>query len=227
MSRLGDYDVPDITLTESIALLRRVHGSMGTNASRAGVAGLLRLNPRGGWYASVLSALRIWGLIDGRGTVRMTSLGVRLATTQDAVARQQAALSWPLLAALARRIPGGLPGRSDLALVLFEVTNAGAGRIHASLVQVRRILEDAWPERGSNLPAEASAPPASGSAEVAVEAADGLRPPDAGGRIELGFSGGHISLPETAENLELVVELLSRRLGVIRGEDPVRPSGGS
>ncbi|MBM3958574.1 MAG: hypothetical protein FJ314_02215 [SAR202 cluster bacterium] len=227
MSRLGDYDVPDITLSESIALLRRVHGSLGTNASRAGVAGLLRLNPRGGWYASVLFALKIWGLIDGRGFIRLTPLGVRLATAQDAVARQQAAFSWPLLAALAGRIPGALPGRSDLALVLFEVTNAGAGRIHVSLVQVRRILEDAWPERASSAQPAAGPPAAADGTELAAQVPPGFVADEALQRIDLAFSGGQISLPETPENLELIIQLINRRLGQIRTEDPLRPSRGS
>lgn len=167
----------------------------------------------------MLSALRLWGLVDGRGTVRMTSLGVRLATAPDLAAREQAALSWPLLAALARRIPGDLPGRSDLALVLFEVTNAGAGRIHASLVQVRRMLEDAWPERRPAVQ-QAETP---GSTEPPIGGAAGARLVESGGRIELGFSGGHISLPETPENLELVVELLKRRLAELGGDQTVTP----
>lgn len=219
MPRLGDFDVPEVSLSESIALLRRVHSAMGADASRAGVAGLLRLNPRGGWFASVLSALRLWGLVDGRGTVRMTSLGIRLATAPDGAARAQASLSWPLLAALTRRIPGDLPGRSDLALVLFEVTNAGAGRIHASLVQVRRMLEDAWPER----PPATQADDTPGPTAPATGGMAGVRSVEAGGRIELGFSGGHISLPETPENLELVVGLLRRRLTELGGEEGVTP----
>lgn len=214
MKRMGEFELPEVNLSDAVEMVRDAYRAFGPSFSRESLAGVLKLRGRGGWFAAVIASLRLWGLAEGRGTLRLTTNGLMLASTasaeEESRGRREAVLGVPLLREIAGRSPNAAPGRTDLALMLAEITGADAGRIHSSLVQVRRILADAWPIDRHRLP--------TGGADTAAGAAirpgtpEGQKPED--GRpptFELSFTGGKLSLPETAENLELAAALLRRR----------------
>lgn len=215
MGRLGSFEVPQLTLTDAVEVARRASRTFGPAFSRGGLARLLGLDPRGGWFAAVVASLRIWGLVDGRGTLRLTSSGARVLDTSSAGssadARRQAVLGVPLLRELGARSPGGVDaGRAELALAVEEITGAPGVRVRASLAHLQRVIADALPADGR---ATVSQPDRE---KRAPDPAEAEANPGEPGRVEVVFSGGKISLPETAANLELVIQLLQGRAQELR-----------
>jgi hypothetical protein len=208
MIRIGGYVVPDLTLAGAAAVVQQAHRAYGSSFSREALAGVLGLNSRGGWFAAIIASLRLWGLAEGRGTMRLTPAGIRLARSKPGeeldAAMTEAARVVPLLKEITDRSPDAAPRRTDLALMLAEITAADAGRIHSALPQVLRLLADAFPasgdRNGSRITPQAPRPASTHS-----------------GGVELSFSGGRLSLPETPENLELAADLLRRRAAEMQG----------
>jgi hypothetical protein len=223
MGRLGEFEIPVVTLSDASNAVQRAHRAFGAQFERGSLAGALRLRGRGGWFAALVTSLRIWGLASGRGTLRLTPTGLLVARAESAddraTARREALMAVPLLREIVRRSPDALPGRTDLALMLAEITGADAGRIHSSLRQVRKVLADAWQP-----PAEAGPTDGAARGGVRQEASTSDAAGAGAATIELSFSGGRVSLPETAPNLEIAASLLRRRaveLGLAAGR-PVR-----
>lgn len=219
MGRLGEFEIPAVRLTDAANAVERAHRAFGAQFERESLAGALRLRGRGGWFAALVTSLRIWGLASGRGTLRLTGTGLRVAraesTAEKSAARREALMAVPLLREIVRRSPDAIPGRTDLALMLAEITAADAGRIHSSLGQVRKVLTDAWQPPALELTVSSSPEPARRQASGDNGANERLA-----ATIELSFSGGKVSLPETAPNLELAASLLRRRateLGLASG----------
>ncbi|MBI2966071.1 MAG: hypothetical protein HYY34_07695 [Chloroflexi bacterium] len=207
MIRIGGYAVPDLSLADAAAAVQKAHRAYGPSFSRESFAGVTGLNSRGGWFAAVIASLRLWGLAEGRGTIRLTSGGMRLARAKPGeeldAAMIEAARAMPLLKEITGRSPDSAPRRTDLALMLAEITGADAGRIHSALPQVQRLLADAFPANGGRGGLRPSPPT--------------LPAPTQSAGIELSFSGGRLSLPETPGNLELAADLLRRRAAEMQG----------
>lgn len=220
MIRIGGFAIPDLALADAASVVQRAHRAYGPSFARESLAGVLGLKSRGGWFAAVIASLRLWGLAEGRGTIRLTPSGLRLARSRPGdeleAAMIDAAKTVPLLKEITERSPDSAPRRTDLALMLAEITGADAGRIHSALPQVQRLLADVFPaggdRRGRAEHGDAEGRRDSGAAPpvrpAATRSAAGL---------ELSFSGGRLSLPETPENLELAADLLRRRAAEMQG----------
>lgn len=222
MIRIGGFAVPDLALADAASVVQRAHRAYGPSFARESLAGVLGLNSRGGWFAAVITSLRLWGLAEGRGAIRLTASGMRLARSRPGeeldAAMIDVAKAVPLLKEIMERSPEAAPRRTDLALMLAEITGADAGRIHSALPTVQRLLADVFPAGGDRRgsvehDADADMRRDSGAAPSARPAA--TRATTTG--LELSFSGGRLSLPETPENLELAADLLRRRAAEMQG----------
>ncbi|MBI4306949.1 MAG: hypothetical protein HY678_11580 [Chloroflexi bacterium] len=211
MARLGRIEYPELTLTDAIAVAGKMERVFGGASPRAGLARVLGLDPRGGWFAAVVASLRIWGLADGRGTQRLSRLGQRLAFPQSEAEQTELrregtgrCLSSIGLGHLQRR---ELPGRAELAVLVEEASGADRATVARHLSKLERILRDALE------PVDSEGMTGQGAQAAAPAAVAG--PP---GTMELRFSGGSISLPESVENLQLAMTLLQRRIEELRSE---------
>jgi hypothetical protein len=93
--------------------------------------------------------MRIWGIAEGRGTIRLTRNGLRavnpLTPEESSMARRDLATSVPLFMEIAGRLDGLPPDRARLALLLEDITGASRMDIERRLAVVARVFEDVLP----------------------------------------------------------------------------------
>ncbi len=158
MGKLSLYEYPDASLNDSLAIGRRIAREFMGSVSRSTLAGALQMSDRGGGFGTRLGAMRIWGIVEGRGNIRLTRNGLRavnpLTPEESAMARRDLASSVPLFVELAARLDGLPPDRARLALLLEDITGANRMEIERRLQVVARVFEDVLPllpVRGSGL----------------------------------------------------------------------------
>lgn len=215
MARLGRYEYPEIGLTRTVDLGRRIARDFGGEVSRTGLARGLGMSERGGAFGARLNALRLWRVCTGRGTVRVTEEGLRAAEPRSAgeaeTALRALAQSVPLFAQIARRVGGRIVDDTHLGLLLEEITGAGRLEVSRRVGPVGRLLNEVLvylgPEQrdgrlaGSIEPGEEPAAPGTAQRPQEVEA----------DRIELTLSDGHLSLPESVAGVDAAMLVLRAR----------------
>ena len=114
MARLGDWEYPEINLSASIDVARKITREFSGEVSRTGLARSLGMSERGGAFASRLAAIRLWGIATGRSRIRLTRDGLRAARPHSPSEAQSAmrdlAQSVPLFVELGKRLPQSSPG---------------------------------------------------------------------------------------------------------------------
>ena len=220
MSRLGRYEYPDISLSESVDIGGRIAREFAGSVSRRGLARALGLSERGGRFAVVIGALRAWSVAEGRGTLRLTRAGVRAASpvsqAESLQSRAELAGSVTLFADLAARLGDLPPDDARLALLLEEITGAGRLEVESRLPTVQRLLRDVLPYLDA---APAATEMAAADSEPAGELAPTPITGNGSGKLELAFSGGRLSLPESADNIDALIALLATRAKELRSID--------
>lgn len=165
MGKLSLYEYPDASLSDSLAIGRRIAREFMGSVSRSTLAAALQMSDRGGGFGARLGAMRIWGIAEGRGTIRLTRNGLRavnpLTPEESAMARRDLASSVPLFMELAGRLDGLPPDRVRLALLLEDITGANRIEIERRLQVVARIFEDVLPLLPSSGAGERARRPAS------------------------------------------------------------------
>lgn len=149
MGKLSLYEYPDASLNDSLAIGRRIAREFMGSVSRSTLAGALQMSDRGGGFGARIGAMRIWGIVEGRGTIRLTRNGLRavnpLTPEESAMARRDLASSVPLFMELAGRLDGIPPDRARLALLLEDITGANRMEIERRLQAIARVFEDVLP----------------------------------------------------------------------------------
>ncbi|MSQ07782.1 MAG: hypothetical protein EXR44_00535 [Dehalococcoidia bacterium] len=176
MPKLGTYEYPEFTLSETVALGQRIAREFTGEVSRHGLASALGMSERGGAFSSRLGALRVWGVATGRSRIRVTRDGMRAATPlspQEAeAARKTLAALVPLFAELAARSGAAPLDHSRLAILLEDITGANRQEILARLSIIDRVFSDARPylsdatrptEPSATTAPSAHAPPGAGT----------------------------------------------------------------
>ena len=210
MPQLGRFIYPGRSLNDSLALASRIAREFGGNLSRDGLARALGMSPRGGHFSMVLGALRAWGLVEGRSHIRVTQLGLRaispVSPAEAAASRETLVRSVELFQEIARRMPGRVPDAPQLQLLLEEVTEAPRLTVEEHMSLIGKVYGEA---------ASALTAPSGNDGDRQATARAHSDSPRKGrgdrleaGRIEVNYSGGTISLPETPENLDAVIAVL-------------------
>lgn len=83
MGKLEDYYYPDIDLEEAVSYTKAVYDFPNHTMSRQLFADKHKLKVRGGWTGMILASLKKFGLIEGRGTLRATSLAERILNPRN------------------------------------------------------------------------------------------------------------------------------------------------
>jgi hypothetical protein len=149
MAKLGDYEFPEIGLTESIELGKKIAREFAGEVSRQGLARSLGMSERGGAFSARLGALRMWGVAGGRSRVRVTRDGLRAVTPLSAKesedARVQLARNVALFTEMSKRL-GDEPYAPDrFAVLLEELSGADRTEVARRLVLIDRIFSEARP----------------------------------------------------------------------------------
>lgn len=243
MGKLGAYEYPETTLSDALTIGRRIAREFMGTVSRSGLARSLGMSDRGGGFGARIGAMRIWGVAEGRGTIRLTRDGLRavnpLGPEEAGEARRQLAASVPVFVELARRLGGMPPDRTRVAILLEDLTGENRIQLERRLPLFARIFEDVLPllafgegDAAASVPAmaaEASSEAAAGVPSVFLDIPRLLEDrPGAGAgagadagegreesppRIEVVFPGGRISLSETVASLDVIIQVLQERRG--------------
>ena len=246
MARLGDWEYPEINLSASIDVARKITREFSGEVSRTGLARSLGMSERGGAFASRLAAIRLWGIATGRSRIRLTRDGLRAATPNSPSEAQSAmrhlARSVPLFVELGKRLPQSSPGLENLPVFIEEVTGADQTAVGQSVTtidrvfrEVRQYLDDSGEPYGSSGDHDRWETNDSPDSERQTDCG-GISSPTSwserqvgtGGRVELSIPGASVSLPESLENLDLVLTvLMARRRILAANKGPVGQNEGS
>ena len=213
MAKLGDYEFPEIGLSESVELTRRIYDELRGEVRRDALAMVLHMSPAGGAFAARVGALRIWGLATGGGSIELTHAGERISTptSPEAEARvmRNLAASVPLFNDLYDRTSDSSVDQSVLAAILQEITGAEMNEIVQRVAVIERIFEGIRPYLSeSDLhQAEKNA--------VSRFNTDVQALPD--GWMEFRYDDGALRMRETAANLDMLIATLESRRDRLSG----------
>ena len=151
MAKLGPYSYPDIRFGDAVEIAGRILSKFKGTVSVKGLAWELGMAENSGTLFAKVAALRDFGLVDGRGELRVTPLAQRVlhpSTPSEArQARAEAFRRVELLRRLYERFQGEVPDDAGLLIGLEEVTKAPrdeiirrAGLLHKHLADAARVL---------------------------------------------------------------------------------------
>lgn len=217
MAKLGNAEYPETSLTECLRIARLIQTDFGGEVRRSGLAHVLGMSPSGGAFAARLGSMRIWGIIEGRSALRLTSTAGRVVTADadpGEVNRGMTSLvrSVPLFVQLHGRLQSGAIDRGVLGATLQEITEAPMDEVQGRLPQIERLFDEA--RRYLDAPPSVMGPTTGGQGSV-VPASDEARrtvtEQVTPRLIELRFEGGELSLEETSDNIDLLITALVTR----------------
>jgi len=90
MAKIGEYYYPDIDIEEAIKYAKTIYDFPSHSMSVSMLAEKHGLKLRGGWTGMILSSLRKYNLIEGRGTLRSTNLAEKIINPKDQFELQSA-----------------------------------------------------------------------------------------------------------------------------------------
>ena len=227
MATLGKNEFPEITLSASIELARRIHEELHGEVRRDALAHLTGMSPSGGAFAARIAALRIWKLATGRSIIRLTQQGQQISSTSDPELKMrlmnELAQAVPMFNELNQRLQGNPIDQNILAAILRENTNAEMPEIIRRTPLIERIFNEIRPLLNPNTHLTNLSPnPAQTQPQTHQYTEDQPNTPKhpvtnpdsditAQGWIKLTFDNGTISLQETPENIEIMIQALTSR----------------
>lgn len=227
MATLGKNEFPEITLSASIELARRIHEELHGEVRRDALAHLTGMSPSGGAFAARIAALRIWKLATGRSIIRLTQQGQQISSTSDPELKMrlmnELAQAVPMFNELNQRLQGNPLDQNILAAILREITNAEMPEIIRRTPLIERIFNEIRPLLNPNTHLTNLSPnPAQTQPQTHQYTEDQpnahersitnpLSDTASQGWIKLTFDNGTISLQETPENIEIMIQALASR----------------
>ncbi len=83
MGKIGRYYYPDLQLNEAHKIVKMIYDFPQHSMSVKMMAEKLGISARGGWTGMIIASMKNYGLTDGRGTLRTTSLGEKLVNPKN------------------------------------------------------------------------------------------------------------------------------------------------
>ncbi len=123
MGKLNNFQYPDLTLNEAIALIRKID-EVGGTVSPTGLARLINIDPRGAGLHSRIEDLKTYGFIETNGQLKLSEVAQEILVGNMRKA-WEAIWAIPLYAEMHRRLQGREPtDKVVLHNVLFNITKA-------------------------------------------------------------------------------------------------------
>ncbi len=228
MAKLGPYSYPDIRFGDAVEIAGRILTKFKGTVSVKGLAWEMGMAEGSGTLFAKVAALRDFGLVEGRGELRVTPLAQRVLHPADSAeafqARAEAFQRVELLRRLYNRFQGEVPDDPGLLIGLEEVTRAPRDEIvrRASLIQkhlndafraLRRlnrkdlVEEDVSIEYSGKYQGNLFDAPLSGPAGR-FPPSQGAVPAQRGGLV-LSAGGLQLSAPLTSEYIDAAIRLLT------------------
>lgn len=147
MAKLGQYTYPDIRFGDAVEISGRVLTKFKGTVSVKGLAWELGMAEGSGTLFAKVAAMRDFGLIEGRGELRISSLAQRVLhpTTPEEgqEARAEAFQRVELLRQLYNRFEGEVPDDMSMLVGLEEITRASRDEIVRRSPLIQKHLTDA------------------------------------------------------------------------------------
>ncbi len=146
MAKLGTYSYPDIRFGDAVEISGRILSKFRGTVTVKGLAWELTMAENSGTLFAKIAALRDFGLVEGRGELRISDLARRIlhpANPEEArKARIEAFQRVDLLRALYEKFEGEAPDDSALLITLEEVTKAPREEIVRRFTLIQKHLGD-------------------------------------------------------------------------------------
>ena len=230
MAKLGTYSYPDIRFSDAVEIAGRIMNKFRGSVTVKGLAWELGMAENSGTLFAKVAALRDFGLVEGRGELRVSALAQRIlhpsSSEEGRRARAEAFHRVDLLQSLYERLDGEIPDDKTLLIALEEITRAPREEIVKRFTLIQKHLSDAARVLG-RIGASAAQP----STDMHQQLSDA--PPEA--RSHAGeppaYSSGlyldagdlHLSVPLTTAYIDVAINLL-QAFRVKMGE-PVAEAG--
>ena len=234
MARLGQYSYPDIRFGDAVEIANRILNKFKGTVSVKGLAWELGMAEGSGTLFAKVAALRDFGLVEGRGELRISQLAQRVlhpASSEECLeATAEAFQRVELLSQLYTRFEGEVPDDMSLLVGLEEISRAPRDEIVKRAPLIQKHLTDAIRVLGRPAKAERSAEYSGKRQRIATESPyvapeAPAEEPSADG-LHITAAGRRLSVPLTAEYIEVAISLLRAMQVEMRQEpsgEPVMP----
>lgn len=147
MAKLGPYTYPDIRFGDAVEIAGRVLTKFKGTVSVKGLAWELGMAEGSGTLFAKVAALRDFGLVEGRGELRVSALAQRVlhpaSPEEGQAAREEAFQRVELLRQLYARFEGEVPDDMSLLVGLEEITRAARDEIVRRAPLIQKHVTDA------------------------------------------------------------------------------------
>ena len=147
MAKLGTYSYPDIRFSDAVQIAGRILAKFRGTVGVKGLAWELGMAENSGTLFAKVAALRDFGLVEGRGELRVSDLGNKIIhpanEDEGQRARIEAFQRVDLLRALYERFDGEAPDDSSLLIGLEEITKSPRDEIVRRFALIQKHLADA------------------------------------------------------------------------------------
>jgi hypothetical protein len=226
MAKLGQYTYPDIRFGDAVEISGRVLTKFKGTVSVKGLAWELGMAEGSGALFAKVAAMRDFGLIEGRGELRISPLAQRVlhpATAEEGqAARAEAFQRVDLLRQLYARFEGELPDDMSMLVGLEEITRASRDEIVRRAPLIQKHLTDAIRVMGRSVSvgnvSEYSVKNKnnSGASEIIPTAEAPFEASSDG--LHLSAGGRQLSVPLTPEYIDVAITLLNALKNELKNE---------
>lgn len=216
MAKLGPYSYPDIRFGDAVEISGRILTKFKGIVSVKGLAWELGMAEGSGTLFAKVAALRDFGLVEGRGELRVSQLAQRVLHPTNAEegqeARAEAFQRVELLRQLYTRFEGEVPDDMSLLVGLEEIARAPRDEIVRRAPLIQKHLTDAIRVLGRPIKAESKTEHSGtnqiNEAETAVPDRLVNTPPVDGNELQLVAAGRRLSVPLNSQYIEVAITLL-------------------
>ncbi len=223
MAKLGPYSYPDIRFGDAVEIAGRVLTKFKGTVSVKGLAWELGMAEGSGTLFAKVAALRDFGLVEGRGELRISQLAQRVLhpTTPEEgqQARAEAFQRVELLRQLYTRFEGETPDDMSLLVGLEEISRAPRDEIVRRAPLIQKHLTDAIRVLGRPVQEEKKREYSGAEQIIAagpVESRVSSEPSEDGLRVLA--AGRSLSVPLTPQYIEVAITLLRTLQAELREE---------
>ncbi len=216
MAKLGAYTYPDIRFGDAVEIAGRILTKFKGTVSVKGLAWELGMAEGSGTLFAKVAALRDFGLVEGRGELRVSALAQRVLYPANAEeggqARAEAFQRVELLRLLYDRFEGEVPDDMSLLVGLEEITRSPRDEIVRRAPLIQKHLTDAIRVLGRPFSAPEKTTEYSGEnqqIDIGTSSATihrAARRP--GGGIHVSAAGRQLTVPLSAEYIDVAINLL-------------------
>ena len=128
MAKLGNHNIPEITLNKCISVCNIINSNKHRSISRLELSVLINMSARGGQYSKLINSCKSWGLIEGREFYTITPLGVKVLNPANSneliISKKELILSNSFFNQLYKKFPNIQHSETSLLQSIEEITGA-------------------------------------------------------------------------------------------------------